>query len=330
MKERTASASLSDSRSKLFLAVSLVFAILWGCSSGGSGSNPSGYVLNTQPTSTVIDPPPADTDPVPTVLVETNQKLTTSPHLFDVYRASNADKAIIFLHGAQGNKHHAAYQFGINLSDLDAEYGSVNEQTLLGNKALTVFPQGQAISTAPEASTWSNYVTDSGQNDMAFLRDLVGYIREHYGISRFSIVGHSTGGMMANRIWCEDPDLFDSYIAIAGPPSVHFFDPSTLCQPGTAKPYLGIVRSNDAVLGASDHWDDQTWTINQVVMLPAVEAFLNPVVISERNFLKDRASMRCGDVVADDDAGSIDGVITTWSFCSDFRQVAESRNRAGA
>ncbi len=212
-----------------------VFLIMCGCSSESKSENVVGATAG--------------------VIVEPDQTLPTAPQGFDIYRATNANKAIIFLHGGGADKHHAAYQFGINLNDVDADYSAVNEEVLLANRALAVFPQGQAIPAAPEAYTWNNYVTDSGQDDMAFIRELVASISSRYNITRFYIVGHSTGGMMVNRIWCEAPELFDGYIAIGGPPSQRFLEPSTQCSPAEAKPYLGIVRSADAVLGVRDNWE---------------------------------------------------------------------------
>ena len=199
---------------------------------------------------------------------------------------------------------------------------NVNEEALLTNRALAVFPQGQAITAAPESFTWSNYVTDSGLDDMAFIRDLVGFISARYNISRFYIVGHSTGGMMVNRIWCEAPDLFDGYIAIAGPPAQLFLDPKRCSPNAEAKPYLGIVRSDDWVLGVPDNWEAPTWTIKQVLMQlpikPAPEAFLDPVVIGERSFLQTRVTKICEEVVGEGDSSAVsDGSITTWSFCED-------------
>ena len=269
-----------------------------GGSSGKSGSAPA--------------PPPAQLD------VKTDQKLPTAPHLFDVYRSTNANNAIIFLHGFGVNKHHAAYQFGVNKSDIDSDYSTINGDLLLSNKVMAIFPQGQAVPATPQAYTWSNYVTNSGQDDMQFIRDLVSFISAQYGITHFFIVGHSTGGMLVNRIWCESPDLFDSYVAVAGPPSEHFLDQSTPCSPAEAKPYLGIVRSQDSTLGVSGNWEAQTWTINLSSLTPADAggAFIDPVVIGERYFLPFRVAKGCGEDVKDGDASATtSGTITTWSFC---------------
>ena len=71
------------------------------------------------------------------------------------------------------------------------------------------------------------------------------------------------------------------------------------------------------MLGVRDNWEAQTWTIDQGLML-APEAFVDPVVISERYFLQNRVTKRCAEVVQDGDASATtDGSITTWSFCDD-------------
>ncbi len=252
----------------------------------------------------------------PNVLVETNQKLSTAPHLFDVYRATNADKAIVFLHGATGTKHFFAYQLGLIPSSVEGDYIGVDEQTILGNKVLAVFPQGQAVLAAPLAFTWSNYVMTSGQDDVQFLRDLVAYLSAHYQITRFYIVGHSNGGMMANRIWCEQPDLFEGYVAIAGPPSERFLAPETACAPSVVKPYIGIVGSQDDMLQVTGNWEAATWSINP--LFATGEQMLDPVIIGERYYLSDRVSRRCGESVMDGDADAVtDGNVTSWSFCGD-------------
>lgn len=258
----------------------------------------------------------------PGVVVETNQKLSTAPHLFDVYRAANADRAVIFLHGATGTKHYMAYELGLISSYVEGDYTGVNERVILDIKAIAVFPQGQTIQEAPWTFTWSNYVMISGQDDVQFLRDLVSYISAQYGVSKFYIVGHSNGGMMANRLWCEAPDLFDAYIAVAGPPAPHFL--SVSCSPTEVKPYLGIIGSQDNVFQVPNNWEDQKWFINPI-LLGNLAAFVDPVpaVVGERYFLPERVALMCGGTVNQGDADAInEGSLTTWSYCSDSIKLA--------
>ena len=287
-----------SSRNYTFGVLVFLFIICGGCSGGGS------------------EPPPLETTKPPNVIVESNQTLfTTTSRSFDIYRATNADKAIVFLHGGGGTKHNFAYELGINLSIDDSSYNVVNEQILFDNKAIAVFPQGETIAAAPAAYTWNNYVMDSGQDDIQFLRDLVSFIATQYHVSKFYIVGHSNGGMMANRIWCEAPDLFEAYIAISGPPSEHFLAPATLCSPTQVKPYLGIVGAQDNVLQDYD-WEAQTWTINPS-LTEGDPSFVDPILIGERYFLPTRVMQRCGGTVNAGDADAItDSAVAKWSFCN--------------
>jgi poly(3-hydroxybutyrate) depolymerase len=281
----------------IFLSAVLCFAGS-GCTGSGTGS--------TVPAGTVQAE----------VIVETDQQLPTAPHLFDVYRATNADKAIVFLHGGLGNKHHMAYQVGLIPNDVKGDYTGVRQSLILENKVLAVFPQGQAIAESPKAYTWSNHVMTSGQNDVQFLRDLVSYISERYGITRFFIAGHSNGGMMVNRLWCEAPELFDRYVSIAGPPSEHFLNPETACTPAQVKPYLAIVGSNDNMLQVVDNWEQPTWTINPIFTKDV--SMLDPVMIGERYFLPSRAAQRCGETVLTGDTDAVTAAaLTIWSFCND-------------
>lgn len=316
--------------SAIFLFL-LVAGCLSGCGggSGGSAQNKSATQNNTQS---------------PTVKVLPDQTIVSNgtTYSFDVYQASNADKAVIFLHGGGGTKYGFACQLGLNQSNgcstndpFDGtDYSSINGQVLINNKAIAVFPQGQSISSAPHAYTWSNYVMTSGQDDMQFLNDLVNYLASTYNIAKnkFYLVGHSNGGMMANRVWCEDPGLFSAYVAISGPPSEHFLNPNTQCSPAEVQPYLGIVGSDDTVLQVIgydlqslqpdptiNNWENPTWTVNPLLTDPA---FLDSVVIGERSFLPDRVQMSCNETVASGDASATtSGNVTEWSFCNNSIQL---------
>jgi pimeloyl-ACP methyl ester carboxylesterase len=247
------------------------------------------------------------------LIVEPNRMLSSAPHRFDIYRAEGAEKAIVFLHGGGGSKEQMAYNLGIKSNAGTFNYQVANGQILLDNKAMAVFPQGQALATAPTVTTWGNYATVSGQDDVQFIRDLVGYIASEYNISKMYIVGHSMGGVMVSRIWCEAPELFDAFISVAGPPSEHFLDGGTPCSPGVAKPFLSIVGSQDGVLQNSD-WEAQTWTIDP--LLTQNTAFVDPVLIGERFFLPTRVTLRCGGTVNAGDADAVkNGALTTWSYC---------------
>ena len=105
---------------------------------------------------------------------------------------------------------------------------------------LLAFPQGQSLQSCQQppcnAFTWNNFVMDSGQDDVGFLSALAAELRGG-GVSaaapaatataafpalppgaRLSLAGHSNGGMMANRVWCETGDaVFDAFASFEGP-----------------------------------------------------------------------------------------------------------------
>jgi len=278
-------------RDYVFCALAFLLTISGGCGGGDKGDTP---------------------DHGSEIIVEPNQQLSTAPHRFDIYRAVGADKAIVFLHGGGGTKEYSAYQLGLKRTPDDSNYDVVNEQILLDNNAIVVFPQGQAITDA-STTTWSNYAMVSGQDDMQFIRDLVSYIATQYNVSKIYIVGHSMGGVMVNRIWCEAPELFDAFVSISGPPSVHFLDAETPCSPTQVRPFLSMVGAQDEVL-QNDDWEAQTWTIDP--LLTQGPAFVNPVLAGERYFLPTRVTRRCDGTVQPGDADAItEGTLTTWSFC---------------
>jgi pimeloyl-ACP methyl ester carboxylesterase len=239
--------------------------------------------------------------------------MSTAPHRFDIYRAQGADKAIVFLHGGSGSKEVMAYNMGIKSNPGDSSYEVANGQILVDNNAMAVFPQGQAIPAAPNSYTWNNYAMVSGQDDLQFIRDLVEYLTTQYGINKTYIVGHSMGGVMVNRIWCEAPELFDAFISVSAAPSEHFLDGGTPCSPAEVKPFLSILGSQDAVLQNYD-WEAQTWTIDP--LLSQTPAFINPVLIGDRYFLPTRVTLRCNGTVQPGDADAAkNGPVTTWSYC---------------
>ena len=125
------------------------------------------------------------------------------------------------------------------------------------------------------------------------LVDLAAYLKsavlasDQPTIAGVYVVGHSNGGMMANRVWCEDPTTFDAYVSLAGPAAQVLAS----CVPDDVRPYFGLLGEVDTVLcaganassidvsladsaqctegdtnnGVWSNWDDQTyplWRIN--------------------------------------------------------------------
>lgn len=250
-----------------------------------------------------------------------NQAVSGFPHAFDVYQPQVAVRAIVFLHGGLGTKERFAYNLGITKSAEPATDGTVNYEWLNRTRTLAVVPQGQNLAVAPLGRTWNNYVMNSGQDDIAFLRSLASYLKANFGVTKIHVLGHSNGGMMVNRLYCEAPDIFDVHVALAGPGSQHFLDPATLCRPTTKKPYMGLVGALDSTLQVPGNWEATRWTLDPNYSVG--RAFVDPVMVGEWTQYVGRAQWVCGETpkIAD---GTISGNVQTWNNCSGRLRLKEA------
>ncbi len=250
----------------------------------------------------------------------------------DIYDTSAATKAVVFLHGGDGTNYGMAHDLGLNSNNGPPSNNSINWDWLNSHQVLAVFPQGQA---GKGTATWSNHVMDSGQDDVAFLQALATYIKNQYGISNIYLVGHSNGGMMANRMWCESPTTFTAYIAISGPTSAFYLlgDPDytgASCSPQTFAPYYAIVGSADTVLDDATNagtFQGNVWTIDPgYVANPA--AWVNPSnpdLIGEwHQYSAIRSHQMCpGQPQPIFSDGQTAGNVTTWSTCGGQLKLQE-------
>lgn len=279
-------------RHALALAAPLALTVLAGCGGGSSAQND-------------IDPPPTGAQ------LLRDQTIAGYPHAVDIYAPANPARVVVFLHGGLGSKERFAYNMGLTSSADAATTGTVNWTWLAERQVVAVVPQGQALPNAPLATTWDNHVMDSGADDVGFLRALVARVRADYGSVPVSIVGHSNGGMMVNRMWCESPGTFDVHVALAGPASSFYLAPATPCAPTSFKPYLGYVGDSDQILGGSENWTQQVWELDR---FDNAQAFVNPEVIGEWAQFVERAGRVCGETpqLA---SGTTSGIVTTWQAC---------------
>ncbi len=225
--------------------------------------------------------------------------------------------AVVFLHGGGGSKEGGADQLGLGTGTggstaLDAAW-------LGSHDIVFVFPQGQAKS-GTKGNTWNNYVMTSDVDDVAFLTALAGGLRTGSldpavpAVSHVTVSGHSNGGMMANRLWCEAPQAFDAYVAFAGPASVHLgASADHACAPSVARPFLAYVGGKDSVLRTDGNWTEPVWTIAPI--LAKTPGFVDPDVANELTFHTTvRVPKTCAGPVAAPTT-SPDGATTTWSDC---------------
>lgn len=246
----------------------------------------------------------------------TAQRLPGFPHDIDVYVPQGATRAIVVLHGGLGRNYSIAATLGLNTNVVSGNpnpptAATVDWTWLRANKMIAVFPQGQAAPGTLDATTWNNHAMDSGQNDVAFLQQLAAYVRTTFGVTRVGLAGHSMGGTMTNRMWCESPSTFDAYVAMAGPASAYYLGAGTACQPPTAARYMGIIGSTDTVMQDAD-WTAQRWTIWP--LLSSTPGFVEPDVIGEWVQHGFRAGRRCGETPLLD-AKTTASNTETWTAC---------------
>jgi poly(3-hydroxybutyrate) depolymerase len=261
----------------------------------------------------------SSTPPTPTVSIETNRTIPNHPHTIDYYAPSNATSAVVFLHGGGGTKEGLEYNLGIKADNTSTDYNlsSSGRAWLINEQVAAIFPQGQSV--AGLNWTWSNHVMNSGVDDVQFLQDLVASIKSNSSLSHVAkvyLAGHSNGGMMANRMWCESPDTFDGYAAFAGPPSIHL-DPtsgSNPCAPNIIQPYLAVVGDHDTVLQTAGEANNPYWTIDPILVVRSA-AWVDPVpkVLNEELFYSKRVNLKCASAAG---TATTAGQVTTYSDCA--------------
>jgi len=250
--------------------------------------------------------------PVKSTGVLSTIKVPAYPHEVIVMRPAGATRAMVFLHGGAGRNSGIASGLDFSSSSF-VTTDSSNWMWLLSNKTMVLFPQGQAIASAPFSSTWSNHAMVSGEDDVAFLKSLANHVKTSYGVTDITLGGHSMGGAMTNRMWCEAPTTFSAYFSIAGPASSHYLEAQSPCTPGTSPPpFFGIFAGQDRVMQNGGKWEAATWTIDPDVA--NTSAFVNPVMIGEWQQYVRRAQWMCGQTPKISDKVS-NGVWDTWTNC---------------
>lgn len=307
----------------------IVGSMMWtGCGQAGQGPSdltpPPDMVMSDGGASAV------------SVTVRPNQNIAGFPHAIDMYVPSNATIAVLFMHGGGGHKEPFAADLGIKNDTSTTNYElTINGKTWLAAQGvLAIFPQGQTL-PGYQAFTWRNYVMESGQDDVAFVQALVAAVKADATlprVSKFYLVGHSNGGMLANRMWCESPSTFDGFGGLAGPPSVHL-DPAVMasstdhpCQPAVVKPYIGIVGNADTVLQTTGNLGKAVWITNPVLHLgnPPTWVDSTPSVLNDELFHSTRVTMKCAGQPG---APTTSGQLKTYLDCGGslkFIEVAQS------
>lgn len=255
-----------------------------------------------------------------TVAVYTNLTMAGYPHEIDAYVPSDAVRGLVFLHGGGGTKEGGATnELGVDMA------------WVASSRTAVILPQGQAVAGAPKATTWSNYVMTSGQDDVAFLSALASALRSGSfdarvpTQSRVYLAGHSNGGMMANRMWCELPAAFDAYGALAGPASIQLapfaiesdggIDPlagAHACAPTVVRPYLGVVGDGDSIIQTKGNVEEDVWAVNTCLQQGDGGSFVDPRLVNERRMHDFRVTKFCAGAPS---TPQTSGAVTSRSDC---------------
>lgn len=156
----------------------------------------------------------------------------------------------------------------------------------------------------------------SGQDDKGFLQALAAKVRADYGLADITLMGHSMGGVMINRMWCESPATFNRYVSLAGPASSAFSQPATPCTPGSAAPpCMGSIGDSDSVMQTGAAWEAATWQVNPAVVATSREAWVNSTVLGEFRQQQARTTLMCGRTL-DSGAFTTTGNVDTCASCS--------------
>ena len=246
--------------------------------------------------------------PAPANTLQVGIKIPGFPHAVTVYRPAGATKAIVFLHGHGGTTWQFAYDLGFNRVMAPQTAKNVNWDWLTRNRVIAVFAQGQTL-PGTKGAAWNNYVFDSGQDDVGFLRTLSAYARSQYGVTDVSLSGHSAGGAMTARMWCEATPSYNAYVSLAGPmPSATYPQPGPPCVPLARAPYYIVVGGKDSAL--------PRFALGHVTPTPEQTAvgLTDPILISEWARHQGRSNAVCGETPAMKDQ-SVDPSGPTWNAC---------------
>lgn len=234
-------------------------------------------------------------------------KLPGFPHAVDVYRPAGATRAIVFLHGHGGRSWQMAHDLGVNRKYRTATARNIDWSALERLGVIAIFPQGQAPATG-QLPTWNNHVFDSGQDDLSFLAALSAHARAAWGARSVTLSGHSSGGTMAARMWCEGTLAFDAFFSIAGPmPSADYPTYGPTCMPLAPRPYAVVIGDRDTKLGM--------FAVGVTEPSPeqAAAGLTDSILVSEWWRHGDRGENVCGNLTTLETAATAAG--PSWSAC---------------
>lgn len=217
------------------------------------------------------------------------------PHKIDFYiPRTGASHALVALHGGGGTALDMARQLNLVRAPAGTtpKITNINWKTLEFWHTMVVIPSGQSCTGVDPLwgagnnpfnpadvdsrnadnpngiGAWDSHFMRSGYNDMQFLNDLKLYILTHYGAIGYSLMGHSAGGYMVQRVYREQNTMFLRYMAICAPPAGFYI--ANPLQPLLMRPLYVQFSGKDGTLGIYggpypdspnvSHYTEDTWT----------------------------------------------------------------------
>lgn len=197
------------------------------------------------------------------------------PHKMDLVLPNGANEftpIIVALHGGGGTKEDFAYNLSLKRS-AKAGLDDYNFAFLNAINVGFLFIQGQTLQKEATYG-WTNNIMVSGQNDKKMLIEVSKKLKNEMGFKKVFLMGHSMGGTMTNRMWCEAPQFFDGYGSSSGPMSKINFE---TCDPKVIKPYIHTTGLNDRIIQIKeensvtgkiiDHSKDLFLSLEQLTLL---------------------------------------------------------------
>lgn len=208
------------------------------------------------------------------------------PHLIDMYEPTGVDiaGAFIGLHGGGATKEQFAQQLFIKIGGGPPTHFNTRWGILKRAFSVCFLPQGQhchALNEEPQPApgiisqfnpngvnsvsakfpgglpSWDNKDQLSGADDKQFVKDAVVWLVARYGQIVIGLAGHSSGGIMTQRIWAEYEAGYPLvYGTLCGPLSDYYLTQPT---PAVVKPMLNWYGDQDINLSVYPDFYSPTW-----------------------------------------------------------------------
>ena len=156
-------------------------------------------------------------------------------HIPKTYKKSKPLPLVVAMHGGGGN---------MKVQSQDKFYGLISQAEKKGT--LMVFPNGHSPLPSGALATWNAGeccadARDTKSDDVGFVKAMLQKVKKQVSVKDEQVfaIGMSNGGMMAYRLACEIPELFNGIASVTGT------DNTMACSPKKAVSILHIHAKDD-------------------------------------------------------------------------------------